>query len=367
MKLSERLKPNLNHDYVVRVLEGLKAEKHIAIFGAGDRAQWLGKILLTRGIEFEEFWVNEKYYTENQYVNVGGNRKPVLCFEHEIEKKNDVILVLGMARSLLDLSQFERKEIKEVIPISLGIRDDYLLDYGFYQEQAEKLDELYEKLEDDESRECLYAHMLGRLTGEDIKFEPSAWSDPQYFLEDLMVWNKKECLVDCGAYTGDTVAEFLDKMPEGVVEEYEVYAWEPDPVNFNVMVEKYKNDHCIIPVLKGAFSRKDKLYFAEGDGEASAISENGNVIIDVDTIDNVLGENKATFIKMDVEGSELEALRGARKQIMENKPRLAICVYHKKEDLITIPEYIHKLNPEYRFYLRTHSKMPTELVLFCIS
>ena len=205
----------------------------------------MGKILLTRGIEFEEFWVNEKYYTENQYVNVGGNRKPVLCFELEIEKKNDVILIFGMARSLLDLSQFERKEIKEVIPISFGIRGDYLLDYGFYREQAEKLDELYEKLEDDESRECLYAHMLGRLTGEDIEFKPSTWSDPQYFLEELMVWKKKECLVDCGAYTGDTVAEFLDKMPEGSVEEYEVYAWEPDPVNFNVMVEKYKNEQSI--------------------------------------------------------------------------------------------------------------------------
>lgn len=366
MKLSERLESNLNHDYVIRILNSLKKEKHVVIFGAGDRAQWLGKILLTHGIEFEEFWVNQKYYRENKYVTICGKKKRVLCFEYEVEKKNNVTLILGMAKSLLDLTLFERKEIKEVIPINFGIRDDYILDYEFYQEQAEKLDELYEKLEDDYSRECLYVHVLGRLTGEDIDFKPSSWSDPQYFLEDLMIWKKRECLVDCGAYTGDTVTEFLDKMPKKFVEEYKIYAWEPDPDNFNVMVEKYQDDNCIIPILKGAFSRKDKLHFAEGDGEASAISESGDIIIEVDTIDNVLGRDKATFIKMDVEGSELEALHGAKKQIVENKPRLAICVYHKKEDLIAIPEFIKGLNPEYKFYLRTHSKMPTELVLFCI-
>lgn len=69
---------------------------------------------------------------------------------------------------------------------------------------------------------------------------------------------------------------------------------------------------------------------------------------------------------MDIEGSEIEALIGARKQIVNNTPRLAICVYHKKEDLYAIPQLIMEYNSNYKLYLRPHSMMPTELVLFAI-
>lgn len=366
MLLSERLNGKYNQDYVKQIFERMKEEQNIVIFGAGDRAQWLGKMLLKNGIDFKGFWINEKYYVENRNVRAYGYNKPVMCFEKEVEHEKDAVVLLGIAKHLLNLDIFKKAGIKEVIPINLGIRDDYLLDYEFYQQESQELDRLYEMLEDDYSRECLYAHLLGRMTGRDIEFEPSAWSDPQYFLDGLMDWRENECLVDCGAYNGDTVEEFLNKMPKNTVKQYKVYAWEPDRDNYDLMVEKYKANDSVIPVLKGAFSRSDRLYFSEGDGETSAISDSGNVVIDVDSIDNVLGDDKATFIKMDIEGSELEALHGAEKQIVKNKPRLAICVYHKKEDLSTIPRYIKGLNPEYKFFLRTHSKMPTELVLFCI-
>ena len=79
-----------------------------------------------------------------------------------------------------------------------------------------------------------------------------------------------------------------------------------------------------------------------------------------------MGKEKATFIKMDIEGSELEALKGAKNQIMNYSPRLAICVYHKREDLITIPQYIKKLVPEYKLYLRAHFPYASELVIYGI-
>lgn len=72
------------------------------------------------------------------------------------------------------------------------------------------------------------------------------------------------------------------------------------------------------------------------------------------------------MIKMDIEGSELKALKGAALTIKEHHPILAVCVYHKKEDLVTIPQYIKSLCPKYRLYLRNYSRYSQELVLYAV-
>ncbi len=77
-------------------------------------------------------------------------------------------------------------------------------------------------------------------------------------------------------------------------------------------------------------------------------------------------KNRVTFIKLDVEGAELEALKGARDTIIREHPKLAICVYHKKEDIWEIPEYILSLSKEYRLYIRHYHWNPSETVLYAV-
>lgn len=96
------------------------------------------------------------------------------------------------------------------------------------------------------------------------------------------------------------------------------------------------------------------------------ISDEGEIIVETDTIDNVLAGGKVTFIKMDIEGTELASLKGAAKTIRKYKPKLAICIYHKKEDLWEIQDYISRLVPEYKFYMRAYEDTATELVLYAI-
>ena len=76
--------------------------------------------------------------------------------------------------------------------------------------------------------------------------------------------------------------------------------------------------------------------------------------------------NRVTFIKMDIEGSELEALKGAQQTIQRDRPKLAICIYHKPEDMTDIPLYIKSLVPEYRLYVRHHSNRCSETVLYAV-
>ena len=75
-------------------------------------------------------------------------------------------------------------------------------------------------------------------------------------------------------------------------------------------------------------------------------------------------KEKVTYVKMDIEGAELDALHGMEKMIKSDKPKLAISIYHKPEDLWEIPLYIYKLVPEYKFILRHHHHRIHETILY---
>ncbi len=83
-------------------------------------------------------------------------------------------------------------------------------------------------------------------------------------------------------------------------------------------------------------------------------------------MDDVPECQDATFIKMDLEGSEMMALKGAEKIIKRNKPKLAICIYHSDQDMLEIIKYIHQLVPEYRLYIRHHSTSYIDTVLYAV-
>jgi FkbM family methyltransferase len=118
-------------------------------------------------------------------------------------------------------------------------------------------------------------------------------------------------------------------------------------------------------IEKGCWSEKKALFFSNDGTVGSKIQDKGQLQIEVDSIDNVI-QDRITYIKMDIEGAELEALKGAKNTIMKYKPKLAVCVYHKQEDLITIPQYILSLNEHYKLYLRHYEENSCETVLYAI-
>jgi hypothetical protein len=116
--------------------------------------------------------------------------------------------------------------------------------------------------------------------------------------------------------------------------------------------------HDVRCIKKGVWNEHTVLKFNSGNATTSSISDYSDTVVEVDTIDNVIlrgwGGDGVTFIKMDIEGAELNALKGAEQTIRKYKPKLAICVYHKANDLITIPQYIRSCVSEYKFYFRAH-------------
>ena len=116
----------------------------------------------------------------------------------------------------------------------------------------------------------------------------------------------------------------------------------------------YKNIECF---NCGVWNEKGTLYFQEASGTTSRISENGSMALKLDTIDDIVGDEKISLIKMDIEGAELNALRGAVKTLKRCRPILAISVYHRQDDLITIPQFIKSIYENCKFYIRKYDKI----------
>jgi len=143
-----------------------------------------------------------------------------------------------------------------------------------------------------------------------------------------------------------------------------VIGFEPGKETYKKCKEM-ESDSCVRIINKGLWDKDDKLYF-QCDGQSVGYISGEGQEIEVTSIDKVLNGEKVTFIKMDIEGSEMEALEGARNTIDAHKPKLAISLYHKPEDIVAIPNRILDIRNDYQFYLRLHTFGTQELVLYCI-
>lgn len=244
------------------------------------------------------------------------------------------------------------------------------LSFQYFQKNETLFKQTYEWLFDELSKQTMERYLEGHIELTNFPMK-DLWEyedvNNQYFPLDIIRLGDDEIFVDCGAYTGDTLENFLKRVKK--FEKY--YALEPDKrrrTELKKVIKRFKGEGriCYIPI--GAWDRKEELCFSLSNECGEIVSDNKcSEKISVDAIDNVVDEDeKVTFIKMDIEGAELKALEGARNTILRWKPKLAICVYHKREDLITIPQFIKSIDMGYKLYLRAHYPYCSELVLYAI-
>ena len=118
----------------------------------------------------------------------------------------------------------------------------------------------------------------------------------------------------------------------------------------------------------GIWSEDRDLSFSDSLGRGSSFSENGGDTLAVTKIDTLFAVQETTYIKMDVEGCERQAIIGGINTLRRDKPKLNIAVYHRSEDIFSIPLQIHSVEPSYKLYLRQHPYIPAwDLNLYAIS
>lgn len=183
----------------------------------------------------------------------------------------------------------------------------------------------------------------------------------QYFDLPQMPHDKEEIFVDVGCYDGYSVRNFIDWSGN---QYKEIISFEPDHICYPKCKDALKDVPDYTIINKGLWSSETTLYFNETGASNSTICSGGKVEIHTCRLDEELKDKRITFIKMDIEGAEKEALLGAENIIREQKPKLAISIYHKNEDIWEIPGLILEMNPEYQFYIRHYSLRFAETVLY---
>ena len=219
--------------------------------------------------------------------------------------------------------------------------------YNFYMKHLPELFDVHEMLADDKSKENFRAAITGRITQimQDFRFT----TEHEYFLNGFLP-TTGDIAIDGGAYDGSTGADFVRQGAK-------VYSFEMDADNYR---------KCLAPAEKFGFTienlglsdrENEASYFPNGVGSRKSSVENRVAtahFIDLDTYVEQKNLPRVDYIKFDIEGAELEALRGAAKTIVRWKPKMAICLYHKPEDLWTLPTYIKSLRADYEFQFRHH-------------
>jgi FkbM family methyltransferase len=271
--------------------------------------------------------------------------------------------------TLLDSLGFGR------ITTFLDLHDEFASDLGdrywltarsFYQDKKEQVAAGYELWSDETSRD-LYASVLRFRFSKNYAVLPTPSPQDQYFPKGLPPWPNPVRFIDCGAFDGDTLRQLAEK---GIPVEA-LAAFEPDPANFQKLARTTETQlgklNATISLFPcGVSSATTQLRFSCGAGTSSAQSDAGDTTIQVVALDDALAGFRPNIIKMDIEGAEYDALRGARRIIEQNRPHLALCVYHVPEHLWTIPLLANEYVKDAKHYLRLHAYNGWELVYYLV-
>lgn len=194
----------------------------------------------------------------------------------------------------------------------------------------------------------MFSHIVGR-------------NGTQYF--DYFSAKDNEIFLDAGSLDGATSNKFIEWCEGGF--EY-IYAFEPNPTMIENCMNNFRQYENKAEVFNIALwdKKEQLLFFNESSRWDARVSADGSVVVDGDTIDNILQGKRITFIKLDVEGAELNVLKGAKHTIILNRPRMAISVYHNENDLFDIMKYLISLNLDYEYAIRHYHSDFIETILY---
>ena len=228
-----------------------------------------------------------------------------------------------------------------------------------------KLKSNYDILADKKSKDIFKAILTRIFNFHDNQFVMTGFAERDlYFSSEIIKMTDNEHFIDAGAYTGDTLEHFLKITNH----KFDLYtAFELDEKTFNKLKSNVDQLHCkkkINLINMGLWNESTEVAFSSG-GLGSTIGR-GSFTAKTTTLDEACQQEEVTFIKMDVEGAELNALKGCANIIRQQAPKLAISLYHKIEDLWEIPIYIKSLNPDYKIYLRHYSNVDDDTLCYAV-
>lgn len=357
------------YESVFSLLEG----KNIYLYGAGHIGKCVVDMLEENGIEITGIIDSDK----NKWETYVYSRYQCQPFE-SVEIHNDVVILVTSNNGYKEIFEKYRKFSKNMINpgITMSSKIPFIIS-NFYKADEEKcrvikgrISSVFDMLADDESKKVYYyvcKSVLLSKVGKTL-YEEAQTELPEYFFDEFMKSKPCDKFVDCGAFDGDTFELYYNYM-DGKFDT--AFLYEMDKNTYELLKDninkKYKDIKKRIECINAGVADETATVMTSivADNGMWKIDESGNKEAKLVKLDeSIVG--KVNLIKMDIEGAELSAIKGAENIIRNQKPNLAICIYHKPDDLWEIPTLIKKFNPNYELYIKHHSFYCQDTILYAI-
>ena len=324
-----------------------ETDKPILLYGTGNGADKILAELQRYDVEISGVFASDGFVRERFYK---GFKVLSLDKAEDIFKDFLVLFAFGSSRSEV-LDNIKRIAAKHPlfapeVPVCGG--EVFNLEYA--KKHKEELISVYNMLADDASKRAFFETLLFKLDGNIEHLFACETSEEEAF-SNILKLESGSSFLDLGAYNGDTVLDFIKRVGDFS----HITAVEPDKKSFFKLCRNTEQ-FDILRINAAVSNECGSIPFSFKSSRGSTVG--GEESISSVTIDSLCQDKSFDYIKFDVEGKELDAILGGEKTIKKDKPKMLISAYHKSDDYFSIPLAVHRINPEYKIYMRHYPYVP---------
>lgn len=343
----------------------LAQDKPVVLYGMGNGADKLLRQLEHLGVQPDGIFASDEFVRGQSFAGW-----PVLTYTEAKQRFGQMVVLVcfGTERPevLANINKIAAEQ--ELYAPHLPLFGQALFDADFATHHQEQLQAAAQVWADTESKSVYENYLRYMWTGRIDYLQ--AVASPRQAVWPLLRLGADEVYLDLGAYDGDTVREFASVV-QGKWRQ--IWALEPDAKNFAKLQISLNAMPQAQALQLAIWHNSGSLDFAGLAGRNSAVMEPEAQVgllpkqtkkllavsaVSLDKLHRDYLQSAPTFIKMDVEGAEEQALLGGRHLLADFKPKLAVAAYHRTEDIFRLPLLIKELNPNYKLYLRHHPYIP---------
>lgn len=326
-----------------------QTKKPILLYGTGNGADKILDELTRLGVRVSGVFASDGFVRKRTFRGF-----PVLSYSEAKEQFGDFLVLVAFGTNRPDVMRniLSIAKEKELYAVDVPVIGDEIFNAVFYRTHKDEIETVRHLFADEESRRIYDAVIRFKLSGE-LPVLCACQTDKEESYKNLLRLNDEEIYLDCGAFNGDTVLEFVSHTRSY----RKIYAVEPDERNFKKLCENTARLRDIERLRLCVSDTTGNILFASHGGRSGTQKQSG-APIPCDTVDHILGGKEATYIKFDVEGMEAAALRGAAETIRVHKPKLLVSCYHRSEDIFSLALQIMTRQPDYRLSIRHFPYIP---------
>ena len=337
-------------------------DRPIILYGTGNGADKVLDEMAKRGIAVQGIMASDDFVRGQVFRGFTVKRLD----DHAKELSDPIIIIaFGSQRSEVIGNILSVAGRYTVLCADVPVYGDNVFDRDFYEENYNSLQQTRSILADEQSRKVFDGVVDFKLYGE-LSSLTEIFTGKDEAFSNILQLSSAESYLDSGAYRGDTIDEFL-KYTDGHYRH--ITALEPDRRTYEKLREHIKDLTDIQAFNMGLWSADTDLIFNSSLGRGSSIDKctarhnstdrrKSSELTAVTCIDTLYKRRPLSYLKMDVEGAEEQAVIGGAQVIARDRPKLNIALYHRSEDIFRLPLLIHSIRPDYRLYLRQHPHIP---------